>query len=231
MLEQVASSYAVLDSDETELGVAMVDIGGGTTDIAVFTDGAIRHTAVLPVAGDQITNDIAVALRTPTQAAEELKKKFGTALVQMAPEGEMIDTPSVGERAPRKLARTTLADVIEPRVEELFLLVQAELRRSGFEELLGTGIVLTGGSAKLAGMVELAEEIFHMPVRLGVPQYNGARSDLIRNAAYSTGVGLVLFGLEHPTQQKRSPRALPNIPAAEFVSKMKRWFSSRLKGD
>ena len=231
VLEQVASSYAVLDSDETELGVAMVDIGGGTTDIAVFTDGAIRHTAVLPVAGDQITNDIAVALRTPTQAAEELKKKFGTALVQMAPEGEMIDTPSVGERAPRKLARTTLADVIEPRVEELFLLVQAELRRSGFEELLGTGIVLTGGSARLAGMVELAEEIFHMPVRLGVPQYNGPRSDLIRNAAYSTGVGLVLFGLEHPTQQKRSPRGLPDIPAAEFVSKMKRWFSSQWKED
>lgn len=231
VLEQVASSYAVLDDDETELGVAMVDIGGGTTDIAVFTDGAIRHTAVLPVAGDQITNDIAVALRTPTQAAEELKKRFGTALVQLAPEGEMIDTPSVGERAPRKLARTTLADVIEPRVEELFLLIQAELRRSGYEELLGTGIVLTGGSAKLAGMVELAEEIFHMPVRVGVPQYNGALSEVVRNSSYATGIGLVQFGLQHPKQHKRSSRSLPNIPAAEFVKKMKRWFSAHWKED
>jgi cell division protein FtsA len=231
VLEQVASSYAVLDDDETELGVAMVDIGGGTTDIAVFTDGAIRHTAVLPVAGDQITNDIAVALRTPTQAAEELKRKFGTALVQLAPEGEMIDTPSVGERAPRKLARTTLADVIEPRVEELFLLIQAELRRSGYEELLGTGIVLTGGSAKLTGMVELAEEIFHMPVRLGVPQYSGALSEVVRNSSYATGIGLVLFGLQHPTQQKRSSRSLSNIPAAEFINKMKRWFSVHWKED
>jgi cell division protein FtsA len=229
VLEQVASSYAVLDEDERELGVCMVDIGGGTTDIAVFTDGAIRHTAVLPVAGDQVTNDIAVALRTPTQAAEELKKKFGTALAQLAPEGEMIDTPSVGERAPRKLARTTLADVIEPRVEELFLLIQAELRRSGYEELLGTGIVLTGGSAKLAGMVELAEEIFHMPVRLGVPQYVGALSEVVRNPSYATGVGLVLFGLEHPTQQKISSRRLATVPAAELVNKMKRWFSAHWK--
>lgn len=224
VLEQIASSYAVLDEDEKELGVCMVDIGGGTTDIAVFTDGAIRHTAVLPIAGDQITNDIAVALRTPTQAAEELKKKYGSALVHLAPEGEMIDTPSVGERAPRKLARTTLADVIEPRVEELFLLVQAELRRSGYEELLGTGIVLTGGSAKLTGMVDLAEEIFHMPVRLGVPQYVGALSDVVRNPSFSTGVGLILFGQRHQNRPgHRAGRSAPSQPS-ELFGRMKRWF-------
>ena len=227
VLEQIASSYAVLDEDEKELGVCLVDIGGGTTDIAVFTDGAIRHTAVLPIAGDQVTNDIAVALRTPTQAAEELKKKYGSALVQLAPEGEMIDTPSVGERAPRKLARTTLADVIEPRVEELFLLVQAELRRSGFEELLGTGIVLTGGSAKLTGMVDLAEEIFHMPVRLGVPKYVGALSDVVRNSSFSTAIGLLMFGHRHQSNHYPKRRFGVSPPSAIF-GRMKQWFLRHL---
>ena len=227
VLEQIASSYAVLDEDEKELGVCLVDIGGGTTDIAVFTDGAIRHTAVLPIAGDQVTNDIAVALRTPTQAAEELKKKYGSALVQLAPEGEMIDTPSVGERAPRKLARTTLADVIGPRVEELFLLVQAELRRSGFEELLGTGIVLTGGSAKLTGMVDLAEEIFHMPVRLGVPKYVGALSDVVRNSSFSTAIGLLMFGHRHQSNHYPKRRFGVSPPSAIF-GRMKQWFSRHL---
>ena len=227
VLEQIASSYAVLEEDEKELGVCLVDIGGGTTDIAVFTDGAIRHTAVLPIAGDQVTNDIAVALRTPTQAAEELKKKYGSALVQLAPEGEMIDTPSVGERAPRKLARTTLADVIEPRVEELFLLVQAELRRSGFEELLGTGIVLTGGSAKLTGMVDLAEEIFHMPVRLGVPKYVGALSDVVRNSSFSTAMGLLMFGHRHQSNHYPKRRFGVSPPSA-ILGRMKQWFSRNL---
>ena len=227
VLEQIASSYAVLDEDEKELGVCLVDIGGGTTDIAVFTDGAIRHTAVLPIAGDQVTNDIAVALRTPTQAAEELKKKYGSALVQLAPEGEMIDTPSVGERAPRKLARTTLADVIEPRVEEFFLLVQAELRRSGFEELLGTGIVLTGGSAKLTGMVDLAEEIFHMPVRLGVPKYVGALSDVVRNSSFSTAMGLLMFGHRHQSNHYPKRRFGVSPPSA-ILGRMKQWFSRNL---
>ncbi|MEO1847703.1 MAG: cell division protein FtsA, partial [Pseudomonadota bacterium] len=231
VLEQIASSYAVLEEDEKELGVCMVDIGGGTTDIAVFTDGAIRHTAVLPIAGDQITNDIAVALRTPTQAAEELKKKFGSALVQLAPEGEMIDTPSVGERAPRKLARTTLADVIEPRVEELFLLVQAELRRSGYEELLGTGIVLTGGTARMAGMAELAEEIFHMPVRLGVPQYVGSLSDVVRNPSYSTAVGLVLFGYRHQEERKSRTGRISAPAPGELANRIKQWFLSHFKKD
>ena len=208
ILEPLASSYAVLDSDEKELGVCLIDIGGGTTDVAVFTEGSIRHIAVLPVAGDQITNDIAVALRTPTSAAEEIKKKFGCALAQLANDGELIDTPSVGDRAPRQLARSTLTDVIEPRVEELFILVQAEIRRSGFEELLGAGIVLTGGSAKMDGMVELAEEVFHMPVRTALPHYVGGLSEVVRNPIFSTAVGLVLFGQRHrretPTGQESS---------------------------
>ena len=158
ILEQLASSIAVLTEDEKELGVCLVDIGGGTTDICVFTDGAIRHTAVIPIAGDQVTNDIAVALRTPMQHAEEIKKQYGCALTQLAHGDESIEVPSVGDRAPRTLARQTLAEVIEPRIEELYTLVAAELRRSGFEDLVGSGVVLTGGSSKLQGMVELAEE-------------------------------------------------------------------------
>ncbi|MFT5113717.1 MAG: cell division protein FtsA [Parasphingorhabdus sp.] len=223
ILEQLASSYSVLDDDEKELGVCMIDIGGGTTDIAIFTEGAIRHTSVLPIAGDQITNDIAVALRTPTQAAEDIKKKFGCALTQLAPHGEMIDTPSVGDRAPRKLARSTLAEVIEPRVEELYLLAQAELRRSGYEELIGTGIVLTGGSSKMEGMIELGEEIFHMPVRLGVPQYTGGLSEIVRNPIYSTGVGLVQFG--HTNQMKQQNLTQDSDSRFKGVwDRMRAWF-------
>ena len=184
ILEQLASSISTLTDDEKELGVCLVDIGGGTTDISVFTEGAIRHTAVIPIAGDQVTNDIAVALRTPTQYAEDIKKKYGCALTQLAHRDETIEVPSVGDRPPRKLSRQTLAEVIEPRIEELYSLIQAELRRSGFEDLVGSGLVLTGGSAKMEGVVDLAEEVFHMPVRLGVPQYvggiegRGAESDL-----------------------------------------------------
>ncbi len=197
ILEQLASSIAVLTDDERELGVCLVDIGGGTTDICVFTDGAIRHTAVIPIAGDQVTNDIAVALRTPMQYAEEIKKQYGCALTQLAQHDEAIEVPSVGDRAPRTLARQTLAEVIEPRIEELYTLVAAELRRSGFEDLVGSGVVLTGGSSKLQGMVELAEEVFHMPVRLGVPQDIGGLTGVVENPMYATGVGLVHFGALH----------------------------------
>ena len=171
ILEQLASSVAVLTADEKELGVCLVDIGGGTTDIAVFSGGAIRHTAVIPIAGDQVTNDIAVALRTPTQYANDLKIKYACALRQLAADDESIEVPSVGDREPRRLARQTLVEVVEPRYEELLGLVLAELRRSGFEEICAAGVVLTGGSAKMDGVIELAEEIFHMPVRLGHPQY------------------------------------------------------------
>ncbi|MDH5358475.1 MAG: cell division protein FtsA [Gammaproteobacteria bacterium] len=196
ILEQMASSYSVLEQDERDLGVCLIDIGGGTTDIAVFIDGAIRHTAVIPIAGDQVTNDIAVALRTPTQYAEEIKMKYACALTQLAREDETIEVPSVGDRAPRQLARQTLAEVVEPRYEELLKLVQDELRRSGFEELLAAGIVLTGGSSKIEGVIELAEEVFHLPVRLGLPQHVGGLVDVVRNPIHATGVGLLLFGNE-----------------------------------
>jgi cell division protein FtsA len=194
ILEQLASSYSVLTEDEKDLGVCLVDIGGGTTDIAVFTDGAIHHTAVIPIAGDQVTNDIAVALRTPTQHAEDIKVQYACALTQLANPEETIEVPSVGDRAPRRLARQTLAEVVEPRYEELFTLVQAELRRSGFESLIAAGVVLTGGSSKMEGAVELAEEIFHIPVRIGMPQHVSGLADVVRNPIYATGVGLLLFG-------------------------------------
>jgi cell division protein FtsA len=201
ILEQLASSYSVLTEDEKELGVCIVDIGGGTTDIAVFTEGAIRHTAVIPIAGDQVTNDIAVALRTPTQFAEEIKIKYACALTQMATADENIEVPSIGDRPPRRLARHTLAEVVEPRYEELLTLVQAELRRSGFEDLVAAGVVLTGGSSKIEGLVELAEEVFHMPVRLGVPQYVTGLVDVVRNPIFATGVGLLLFGYHNRDQR------------------------------
>jgi cell division protein FtsA len=225
ILEQLASSIAVITDDEKELGVCLVDIGGGTTDIAVFTDGAIRHTAVIPIAGDQVTNDIAVAMRTPMQHAEEIKKQYGCALTQLARSDETIEVPSVGDRAPRKLARQTLAEVIEPRVEELFTLVAAELRRSGFEDLVGSGVVLTGGSSKLQGMVELAEEVFHMPVRLGMPHSVSGLSGVVENPMYATGVGLVQFGARHRGGSEfvqQGGKASPGMKGV--LSRMKSWF-------
>jgi len=225
ILEQLASSIAVLTEDEKELGVCLIDIGGGTTDISVFTEGAIRHTAVIPIAGDQVTNDIAVALRTPTQYAEDIKKKYGCAHTQLAKPEETIEVPSVGDRPPRKLARQTLADVVEPRIEELYGLVQAELRRSGFEDVIGSGIVLTGGSSKMDGMVDLAEEVFHMPVRLGVPQYVGGLSGVVHNPIYSTGVGLVLFGTQGRNKKTYSDHGrYARVGVNSVVGKMRSWF-------
>ncbi|MCK2182640.1 cell division protein FtsA [Halomonas getboli] len=200
ILEQLASSHAVLTEDERELGVCMVDIGGGTTDIAVFTEGAIRHTAVIPIAGDQVTNDIAMALRTPTQHAEEIKVKYACALTQMAASDEMIKVPSVGDRPARDLSRQSLAEVVEPRYEELFTLVRDELRRSGFEDLVAAGVVLTGGTSRMEGVVELAEEIFHMPVRIACPQNVRGLADVVRNPIYSTGVGLLHYALNEARQ-------------------------------
>lgn len=196
ILEQLASSYAVLTDDERELGVCLVDIGGGTTDIAIFTEGAIRHTGVIPIAGDQVTNDIAMALRTPTQFAEEIKIKYACALTQLARADETIKVPSVGDRPPRDLSRQALAEVVEPRYDELFTLVQAELRRSGYEDMIAAGIVLTGGTSRMEGVVELAEEIFHTPVRIGVPNAAAGLVDIVRNPIYSTGVGLLHYGLK-----------------------------------
>ncbi|OUS10685.1 cell division protein FtsA [Gammaproteobacteria bacterium 53_120_T64] len=221
ILEQLASSYSVLTEDEKQLGVCMVDLGGGTTDIAIFTDGAIRHTGVIPIAGDQVTNDIAMALRTPTAHAEELKIKYACALAKLARPEETIKVPSVGDRPPRDLSRQALAEVVEPRYDELFTLVQAELRRSGYEELIAAGIVLTGGTAKMEGAVELAEEIFHMPVRLGCPQNIQGLSDIVNNPIYSTGVGLLLYGLE---QQREGGKAKQSEQGEGFMARVKAWF-------
>ena len=185
ILEQLASSYSVLTEDEKDLGVCMVDIGGGTSDIAIYTEGAIKHTAVIPIAGDQVTNDIAMALRTPTQNAEEIKIKYACALGSLAGENETIKVPSVGDREDRSLSRQALAEVVEPRYEELFTLIQAELRRSGFEDLIPAGIVLTGGASKMEGVVELAEEIFHMPVSIGKPKNVSGLADIVRNPIYA----------------------------------------------
>ena len=222
ILEQLASSYAVLTDDEKELGVCLMDIGGGTTDIAVFTDGAIAHTAVIPIAGDQVTNDIAVALRTPTQHAEDIKVQYACALRQLANAEETIEVPGVGERPPRRLARQTLAEVVEPRYEELFDLAQAELRRSGYEALIAAGVVLTGGSSRMEGVVELAEEIFHMPVRVGAPQGVSGLSDVVKNPIYSTGVGLLMFGNR---QARGGGRGLVGGAGAPGVwERVKSWF-------
>ncbi|NOU01039.1 MAG: cell division protein FtsA [Gallionella sp.] len=222
ILQPLASSKSVLEEDEKELGVCIVDIGGGTTDIAVFTGGAIRHTAVIPIAGDQITNDIAMALRTPTQDADDIKIKHGCALRQLVTSGT-IEVPGVGERGPRTLSRQTLAEVIEPRVEELYSLVQQELRRSGFEDLLSSGIVITGGSSAMQGMVELGEEIFHLPVRLGIPKYVGGLSDVVKTPRLSTGVGLLLYGLENHQRNVETRSKVSSF--GDITSKMKAWFT------
>ena len=224
ILQPLASAMAILSEDEKDLGVCLVDIGGGTSDIAVFTQGAIRHTAVIPIAGDQITNDIAMALRTPTKEAEEIKRRYGCALRELADPQEMVEVPGVGERSSKKMSRQTLAEVIEPRVEELYSLVQAELRRSGFEELLSSGIVITGGSAAMQGMVELGEEVFHMPVRLGLPSYAGGLSEVIRNPRYSTGVGLLMAGLSQ--HQRQQIEKMQSGSFKQIVGRMKKWFET-----
>ena len=224
ILEQLASSYAVLTDDERELGVCLVDIGGGTTDIAIFTEGAIRHTGVIPIAGDQVTNDIAMALRTPTQNAEEIKIKYACALTQLAGADETIKVPSVGDRPPRDLSRQALAEVVEPRYDELFTLVQAELRRSGFEDMIAAGIVLTGGTSKMEGVVELAEEIFHTPVRIGSPQDVNGLTDIVRNPIYSTGVGLLQYGLkQHSGGEIKGSKAQSSSGA---FARIKNWFQN-----
>ena len=221
ILEQLASSYSVLTEDEKDLGVCMVDIGGGTSDIAIYTEGAIKHTAVIPIAGDQVTNDIAMALRTPTQNAEEIKIKYACALGSLAGENETIKVPSVGEREDRSLSRQALAEVVEPRYEELFTLIQSELRRSGFEDLIPAGIVLTGGASKMEGVVELAEEIFHMPVSIGKPKNVSGLSDIVRNPIYATAVGLLQYGA---AQGDRAGRPAAAEAAGDSMwSKVKQW--------
>jgi cell division protein FtsA len=222
ILQPLASSLACLTEDEKELGVALVDIGGGTTDVAVFTQGAIRHTAVIPIAGDQITNDIAMALRTPTPEAEDIKLRYGVAMQRLAGAEEMIEVPGIGDRGPRSMSRQALAAVIEPRIEELFSLVQQSLRESGYEELLSSGIVLTGGSANLPGMVELGEEMFSMPVRIGSPKYEGSLADVVKSPRHSTAIGLLYEGM---AQRQHQGRILQKTGSFKnMAGKMKAWF-------
>ena len=224
VLEQLASSYSVITDDERDLGVCMVDIGGGTSDIAIFTEGSIRHTGVIPIAGDQVTSDIAMALRTPTQHAEEIKIRYACALAQLTGPDETIKVPSVGDRPPRDLSRQSLAEVVEPRYDELFTLIQGEIRRSGFEELIPAGVVLTGGTSKMEGVVELPEEIFHMPVRVGAPQYTRGMHDIIRNPIYATAVGLLLSGAKelHEGAQLAAGRQ----KASSMLGGLRNWFGS-----
>lgn len=222
ILQPLASSVACLTADEKELGVVLVDIGGGTTDVAIFTNGAIRHTAVVPIAGDQITSDIAAMLRTPTPDAEEIKLRYGIAKQVLADPDEYIEVPGLGDRPNRQVKRQALGAVIEPRVEELFVFVQNIVRESGYEELLASGIVLTGGSSLMPGIVELAEDVFLKPVRVAVPAYEGSLADVMHNPRFSTVIGLLT---EARIQRARGRKVAQQKGTFKSVlTRMKEWF-------
>ena len=223
VLEQLASSEAVLSSDEKELGVAIVDIGGGTTDIAVFSEGSIKHTAVLSLGGNYLTSDIAVGLRTPVIEAEKIKIKYGCAYTPVILKDDVIEVPSVGGRNPRKISRQILGEIIEPRMEEILNLVHREIVKSGYDDLLGAGIVLTGGTVLLEGVTNLAEQIFNMPVRIGCPTGIGGLTDIVNSPMYATGVGLVVYGSKDQYRNvfKKSEGNIFN----RVTKRMKRWFT------
>jgi cell division protein FtsA len=216
VLEQLGCSEAVLSPEEKELGAGVVDIGGGTTDLVIFCNGSIKHTSVLSLAGNHITSDISLGLRTPAEEAEKLKKRYGCALVSMVKKEEMIEVPSVGGRKPRTLSRQTLAEIIEPRVEEILTLVQGEIVRSGYANLIGSGIVLTGGTAIMEGMPEIAEQVFNLPVRRGYPMGITGLVDLVNSPIYATGVGLVIYG------SKNRPKRPPSSGKANILVKASR---------
>lgn len=222
-LQPLASSHAVLTDDEKDLGVAVVDMGAGTTDVAIFVDGAVRHTSVITIAGDQVTNDVAVAFRTPTNHAEEIKVRYACALTELASSEDHIQVPSVGERPPRRLARHTLAEVVQPRYEEIFDLVRGELQRSGFEEKIIAGIVLTGGASRMEGVVELAEDVFQTNVRLGMPDHVAGLSDVVRSQVYATGVGLLLEGAYAQAQRGQSSSPFSVVSGEGMWERVKSW--------
>lgn len=224
ILEQLASGYSVLSEDEKELGVCLVDIGGGTTDIAIFTEGAIRHTAVIPIAGDQVTNDIAIALRTPTQNAEDLKLKYAYALTEMSNANEVFEVSSVGNRPGRVVSKKMLAEVCEPRYEELFSLIRSEIRRSGFEDSIAAGIVITGGASLMLGAIDLAERVLQMPVRLGQPENITGLVDSVNNPKFSTGIGLLLYGYQQMNEGSKDIWNGDNS-VKSLWQRMKNWFS------
>ena len=223
VLHPLASSHAVLTEDEKELGVVLVDVGAGVTDVALYTGGSIRHTAIIPIAGELITSDIAMALRTPTKDAEDIKIEHGVAKQLLAGVDERLEVPGLGDRGPRMLSRQALAGVIEPRVEEIFSLVQQVVRDSGYEEVLSSGVVITGGAALMPGMVELGEDIFLKPVRLGLPQYIGPLSDMVRSPRNTTAMGLLV---EAQTQRQRGARiAQKSSSANSLFSRLRDWFA------
>jgi cell division protein FtsA len=223
VLEQIASSEAVLMQDEKDIGVVLVDMGGGTTDIAVFLNGAVRHTAVIPIGGDHLTNDLVIGLRTSAREADQLKRKYGACVTSLVSPEDQIEIPSVGGRAPRPMPRQVMAQILEPRVEEIFEMIKNELQRSGYQELVAAGIVLTGGSALLDGMIELAEDIFDMPVRLGRPQGIGGLADVVSSPMYATGVGLILYGQRYRQNLHNTKPSEPNIFARAW-KRMRSWF-------
>lgn len=223
VLEQFASSQAVLTDDEKLLGICMIDIGGGTSDVAIFTEGAIRHTAVIPIAGDQVTNDIAIALRTPTRHAEEIKIKYGCAIQDLVEATQMVDLPVIGDRPGKRIPQRALAEVVEARYEELFMLALREIQRSNLYDKLAAGIVLTGGASKVIGAQELAERIFKLPVRIGNPQNIVGMPNIINNPIYATGVGLLVYAHKHcQTQQQETVMNQPSVKT--MWSRMRSWF-------
>lgn len=224
VLEQLASSESVLSSDEKELGVALVDVGGGTTDIAIFVDGAIKHTSVLSLGGNNMTNDIAVGLRTPMAEAERIKQKYGCCMASLVGKEETIEVPSVGGRKPRVLSRQLLAEILEPRVEEIFTLVNREIVKSGYEDLIASGVVITGGSTILEGMPDLAEQVFNLPVRRGLPQNIGGLVDVVNTPAYATGVGLVVYGSKNQGIREFPTTQTDDNLFRRVSRRMKEWF-------
>jgi len=224
VLQQLASSYAALTEDEKELGVALVDVGGGTTDIAIFVQGSIWHTSVLALGGNHITNDLAVGLRTPTTEAEKLKKKAGSALTSMVTGDDTIEVPSVGGRDARVISRHVMAEIIEPRAEEIFALARREIQKSGFEEMIASGVVISGGSVILKGMPELAEQVFDLPVRRGAPREIGGLVDIISSPIYTTGTGLVLYGMRHQDEGRFGKVSSDDRIFGKVVKRMKDWF-------
>ena len=223
VLEQIASSEAVLMQDEKDIGVVLVDIGGGTTDIAIFLNGAIRHTAVIPIGGDHLTNDLVIGLRTSAREADQLKRKYGACMISLVSPDDQIEIPSVGGRPPRPMPRQVMAQILEPRVEEIFEMIKNELERSGYQELVAAGIVLTGGSSLLDGMIELAEDVFNMPVRLGRSQGIGGLADVVSSPMYATGVGLIMYGQRY-RQSAQSVKATRGNPFGQIWKRMRSWF-------
>ncbi len=222
VLEQLASSEAVLSNDEKDLGVAMLDIGGGTTDIAVFCEGSIKHTAVIPVGGNYVTSDIATGLRTPATEAEKLKIKYGCAYSPLIPKDDAIEVPSVGGREPREVSRQILGRIIEPRMEEILSLAQKEIVRSGYEDVMAAGVVLTGGASIMEGMPELAEQVFNLPVRRGYPTGIGGLTDIVNSPMYATGVGLIIYGSKHLS--KEYLRRGEGGSIGNWMRNIKKWF-------